>query len=40
MANTTGIKHGVRQKGTPNRITKELGSILKDMMFQEIEIML
>ena len=37
MANTTGIKHGVRKKGTPNRMTKELRSILKDMMYQEIE---
>ena len=37
MANTTGIKHGGRQKGTPNRMTKELRSILKDMMYQEIE---
>ena len=38
MANTTGIKYGGRQKGTPNRMTKELRSILKDMMYQEIEI--
>ena len=38
MANTTGIKHGGRKKGTPNRMTKELRSILKDMMYQEIEI--
>ena len=37
MANTTGIKHGGRKKGTPNRMTKELRSILKDMMYQEIE---
>ena len=27
MANTTGIKHGGRQKGTPNRMTKELRSV-------------
>ena len=33
-----GNKTGGRQKGTPNRITKELRSILKDMMYQEIEI--
>ena len=39
MANTTGIKHGGRQEGKPNRMTKELGSILKDTMYQEIEIM-
>jgi hypothetical protein len=38
MANTTGIKYGGRQKGTPNRMTKELRSILKDMMYQEIDI--
>ena len=38
MANTTGIKYGGRKKGTPNRMTKELSSILKDMMFQEIKI--
>ena len=38
MANTTGIKHGGRKKGTPNRMTKELRSILKDVMHQEIEI--
>ena len=38
MANTTGIKYGGRQKGTPNRMTKELRSILKDVMHQEIEI--
>lgn len=33
-----GIKHGGRKKGTPNRMTKELRSILKDVMHQEIEI--
>ena len=38
MANTTGIKHGGRKKGTPNRMTKELRSILKDVIYQEIEI--
>ena len=38
MAKTTGIKHGGRQKGTPNRMTKEIRSILKDVMYQEIEI--
>ena len=30
MANTTGKKYGGREKGTPNRLTKELRSILKD----------
>jgi len=38
MANTTGIKYGGRKKGTPNRMTKELRSILKDVMYKEIEI--
>ena len=38
MANTTGNKYGGREKGTPNRMTKELRSVLKDVMHQEIEI--
>jgi hypothetical protein len=38
MANTARIKHGGRQKGTPNRMTKELRSILKNLVYQEIEI--
>jgi len=37
MANTTGVKHGGRQKGTPNRMTKELRSVLKDVLYQELE---
>ena len=37
MANTTGIKYGGRQKGTPNRMTKELRVLLKDIMYQELE---
>ena len=37
MANTTGNKYGGRQKGTPNRITKELRSVLKDVLYEEIE---
>ena len=28
MANTTGVKYGGRQKGTPNKLTKELRSVL------------
>ena len=36
MANNTGRKHGGRKKGTPNRITKELRSLLKDVMYDEI----
>ena len=39
MANTTGIKHIGRKKGTPNRMTKELRSILKHLIYEEIEIM-
>jgi hypothetical protein len=37
MANTTGKKHGGRQKGTPNRMTNELRSALKDILYQELE---
>ena len=36
MANNTGRKHGGRKKGSPNRITKELRSLLKDVMYDEI----
>ena len=36
MANTSGNKYGGREKGTPNRITKELRSLLKDVMYDEI----
>ena len=37
MANTSGKKYGGRTKGTPNRVTKELRSLLKDIMYYEIE---
>jgi len=37
MANTSGIKYGGRQKGTPNIMTKELRSVLKDILYQELE---
>ena len=37
MANTTGNKYGGRQKGTPNRITKELRTLLKDILYHELE---
>jgi len=37
MANTTGKKYGGRQKGTPNRITNELRSVLKEVLYQELE---
>ena len=37
MANNTGKKFGGRQKGTPNRMTKELRTVLKDLLYEEIE---
>ena len=37
MANTTGNKYGGREKGTPNRMTKELRVLLKDILYQELE---
>ena len=37
MAFNTGKKYGGRQKGTPNRMTKELRLILKDLLYTEIE---
>ena len=36
MANTTGLKFGGRTKGTPNRLTKEVRSILKEVLYDEI----
>jgi hypothetical protein len=38
MANTTGKKYGGRGKGTPNKMTKEIRSVLKDVMYNEIEV--
>ena len=37
MANTTGKKYGGRQKGTPNKVTKELRSLLKEVLYNELE---
>ena len=37
MANTTGNKYGGREKGTPNRMTIELRTLLKDILYQELE---
>jgi len=37
MANTTGKKYGGRQKGTPNKLTKELRIILKNVLYNELE---
>lgn len=31
MVNTTGEKYSGRKKGTPNKMTKELRSVLKDL---------
>lgn len=32
-----GIKTGGRVAGTPNRLTKELRKVLKDLLYQELE---
>jgi hypothetical protein len=37
MANTTGKKFGGRKKGTPNRLTKETRTLLKNIFYNEIE---
>lgn len=37
MANTTGKKHGGRKRGTPNKATKELRSVLKNVIYNELE---
>jgi len=37
MANTTGMKFGGREKGTPNRLTKELRTILKNVLYNELD---
>ena len=37
MANTTRKKYGGRQKGTPNKLTKELRTLLKDIIYDELE---
>jgi hypothetical protein len=34
-----GIKTGGRQQGTPNRLTKEIRSVLKDFVHREIEML-
>lgn len=30
------VKYGGRKKGTPNRLTKEVRAVLKDVVFDEI----
>ena len=37
MANNTGKKYGGREKGTPNRMTKVLRSVLKDVLYEDME---
>lgn len=39
MANNTGKKYGGREAGTPNRLTKELRAVLKNILHQEIELL-
>lgn len=34
-----GIKTGGRQQGTPNRLTKEIRSVLKDFVHKEMELL-
>ena len=37
MANNTGRKYGGRKKGTPNKLTKEMRSVLKNVVYYELE---
>lgn len=39
MANNTGKKYGGRKAGTPNKLTKELRAVLKNILHQEIELL-
>ena len=32
-----GVKTGGREKGTPNRLTKELRRVLKDLLYHELK---
>ena len=34
-----GIKTGGRQKGTPNRLTKEIRNVLKDFVHKEMQLL-
>ena len=34
MTTTTGIKHASRQKGYPNRLTREVRDVPKDFVYQ------
>ena len=37
MANTTGKKYGGRKKGTPNKLTKEIRTVLKNLIYKELD---
>ena len=37
MANNTGNKYGGREKGTPNKLTKEIRKTLNDIVHKELE---
>jgi hypothetical protein len=37
MANNTGKKYGGRQEGTPNKLTKEIRTVLKDLIYKELD---
>ena len=36
METVAAVKHGGRKKGTPNRLTKEVRAVLKDVVFDEM----
>ena len=36
METVKTVKYGGRRKGTPNRLTKEVRAVLKDLVFEEI----
>tara|TARA_B110001452_G_scaffold213859_1_gene184659 strand:+ start:174 stop:419 length:246 start_codon:yes stop_codon:yes gene_type:complete len=36
METVAGVKYGGRKKGTPNRLTKEVRAVLKELVFDEI----
>ncbi len=39
MANTTGKKFGGREVGTPNKLTRELRAVLKNILHDEINLL-
>ena len=36
METTSAVKYGGRKKGTPNRLTKEVRAVLKEVVFDEM----